>query len=252
MRQRATVFFIVSLKWLPLLLFAALATPLGRLHAQTAASDLINVKGTVVSQEPSRGAWLLELDRGVDTVSGRLRSVSLVVDENRRPAHPISMGDRLEVEGRYLVPALLGGLGTLEPTRITQLSDPGLTHAYFLFRRGKSEGCAECYVPLLLSPAPIGPSSAATPEVEVIVTYERDSIWEIRDRPVTITEVEPKARTLRLDGRPYRYQEVSPQEAIRLLRNPLGSIPISRPGLVDAPTSTRLRALLLRMGVREP
>jgi len=42
------------------------------------------------------------------------------------------------------------------------------------------------------------------------------------------------------------------EEAIRLLRNPLGSIPISRPMAVDAPTSPRSRALLLRLGVREP
>src|SRR5262249_60922464 len=95
-------------KWLPLLLLATLATPLGGPHAQIAASELIHVKGTVVSQEPSRSAWLLELDRGVDTASGRLRSVALVVDENRRPAHPISVGDRLEAEGRFRVPGVLG------------------------------------------------------------------------------------------------------------------------------------------------
>ena len=106
-------------------------------------------------------------------------------------------------------------------------------------------------MPLLLTASPIG-TSAATPEAEVIVTYERDSIWEIRDGPATLTELEPRARTLRLDDRPYRYQEVSLEEAIRLLKNPLGSIPISCPGLLNAPTSSRRRALLLRMGVREP
>src|SRR6516165_5712988 len=48
-----------------------------------------------------------------------------------------------------------------------------------LFRSGKSKGCAECYVPLPLTASPIG-ASTATPEAEVIVTFERDSIWEIR------------------------------------------------------------------------
>src|SRR5262249_10417501 len=219
--------------------------PCGTLQAQTGAADLITVRGTVVSRQSSSDAWLLELDRAVDTVQGRVRSVSLVVDERRGPAHPIAVGDRLEVEGRLL-------LGSLEPTRITKLSDPGLRHAYFLFRSGRSEGCAECYVPLVLSAAPIGSSSTATPDVVVIVTFERDWIWDIRDRPATISEVEPKARTLRLDGKPYRYQEVPMEEAIRLLRNPLGSIPISRPMAVDAPTSPRSRALLLRLGVRDP
>jgi len=28
------------------------------------------------------------------------------------------------------------------------------------------------------------------PDVEVIVTFERDSIWEIRDRPATISDIE--------------------------------------------------------------
>jgi hypothetical protein len=234
--------------WLPFLVLITLATPVGTLQAQTPASELVTTKGTVVSRETSPGAWLLELDRSVQTATGRVRSVALIVDETRAPAHPIGVGDRLEIEGRLLVPPLPGGLIILEPTRVTQLADPGLKHAYYLFRGGKSEGCAECYVPLLLSASPIG-TSTATPEAEVIVTYERDSIWEIRDGPATLTELEPRARTLRLDGRPYRYQEVSPEEAIRLLKNPLGSIPISR---LNVPTATRCRALLLRMGVREP
>jgi hypothetical protein len=238
--------------WFALLVFVALTMPHGLAAAQSAAPDIVTARGTVVSRGASPGTWLFELDRGFDVVAGHVRSVSLFVDEASGPAHPIGVGDRLEVEGRLLTPTLPGDVGTLLPTRITQLSESRLTHAYFLFRSGKSEGCAECYVPLLLSAAPLESSSPATPEFEVIVTYERDSIWEIRDRLAVITEVEPKARTLRLDGRPYRYQEVSPDEAIRLLKNPLGSIPISRPGLVDAPTSTRRRALLLRMGVRDP
>jgi len=196
-------------KWLALSIFVALATSTAPSPPQTAGSDLITLRGTIVSRDASTRGWLLELDRGLDTVVGRVRSVSLVVDAGRGPAHPIGVGDRLEVEGQFIVPTLPGGLGTLDPTRITQLSDPGLTHAYFLFRSGKSEGCAECYIPLLLSTAPIESSAGAPPDVEVIVTFERDSIWEIRD-PATIREIEPKARTLRLDGRPYRYQEVSP------------------------------------------
>jgi len=238
--------------WFALLVFIALTMPHGLPGAQSAAPDIVTTRGTVVSRGAAPGTWLFELDRGLDVVAGHVRSVSLFIDETSGPAHPIGVGDRLDVEGRLLTPILPGDVGTLQPTRITQLSESRLRHAYFLFRSGKSEGCADCYVPLLLSAAPLESSSPATPEFEVIVTYERDSIWEIRDRLAVITEVEPKARTLRLDGRPYRYQEVSPDEAIRLLKNPLGSIPISRPGLVDAPTSTRRRALLLRMGVRDP
>jgi hypothetical protein len=241
-----------------LLVLALLASAATALVPPSAASQelapnpvLIIGKGTIVSREPSRGAWLLEFDRGVEMPVGRVRSVRLAVDENRGPAHPIGLGDRLLVEGRLFLPVLPGSLSILEPARIEQLSDPGLRHAYFLFRSGPSDGCAECYIPLLLTTTPIDESTAVS-EVEVIVTFERDSIWSIPDGLPKISEVQPGARTLRFNDRRYRYQEVSPEEAIRLLKNPLGSLPISRPFLTDAPTLERRRALLFRLGVREP
>jgi len=217
---------------------------------QSPDPQLVTVKGTIVSPEPSQGGWLLELDRGIDTAAGRVRSVHLVIDERRRPAHAIGAGDRIKVAGRLLSPVQPGFLSRLEPVSVEHLADPGLTHAYFLFRSGRSDGCAECYVPLLLTTSPIAATSV--PDFELIITFERDSIWTIPDRPAKLTDVQTGARTLRLDDRPYRYQEVSPEEAIRLLKNPLGSLPISRPGLPDAPTLEHRRALLFRLGVREP
>jgi hypothetical protein len=137
---------------------------------------------------------------------------------------------------------------SLHATRIEHVAEPKLRHAYYLLRGGSAEGCADCSVPLLLARDPITTSMDG---VEVIVTYERDSIWTIPDRPAEITDVAPLPRTLRLDGRPYRYQEVPLEEAIRLLRNPLGRIPISRPMLADSPTVSRRRALLFRLGVSD-
>ncbi len=200
-----------------------------------------------MNRDPETRAWVLELDRVIDS-AGRVSTVRLLLDEQRGPAHPIRVGNRLEVEGRLFAPVLPGGIAGLEPARITQLSDPGLRHAYFLFRSGRSEGCAECYIPLVLTAEPVS-GSAPVSGAEVIITFERDSIWEIHRGPSAITEVEPLARTLRLNGKPYRYQEVPLDEPIRLLTNPFGSIPISRPLLQDAPTDTRRRALLLRLGV---
>jgi len=220
-------------------------------QAQPASSELTGIKATVVGRDAATGAWLLELDHGIDTAGGRARTVQLQLDERRGPAMPIVVGERLGVDGRLDAPGLPGGVARLEPTRIEHLSGADLRHVYFLFRSGRSEGCAECYVPLLLTAEALTAASGAT-DGEVIVTFERDSIWEIRDRPVRLTDIAPLPRTLMLDGRPYRYQEVALQEAIRLLKNPLGSIPISRPMLADAPTPTRRRALLFRLGVIGP
>ena len=215
--------------------------------AQKPAIDVTGLKATVVSVE-APAAWLLELDRGFDIAGGRVRTVGLTLDPGRLPARPITLRDRLAVDGRLVRPALPGEPPSLQATRIEHLVEPGLRHAYYLFRAGAGEGCAECYVPLLLAADPI---TASTDGVEVIVTFERDSIWAIHDRPAEITEFAPLPRTLRLDGRPYRFQEVPLDEAIRLLRNPLGSIPTSRPMLAEAPTTSRRRALLFRLGVSD-
>ena len=209
--------------------------------------DVTGLKATVVDVD-APAAWLLELDRGLDIAGGRVRTVRLVLDPSRLPARPLALGDHLVADGRLVRPGLPGEPPSLYPTRLEHRVEPGLRHAYYLFRSGPAEGCAECYVPLLLAAQPI---TTSTDGVETIVTFERDSIWVIRDRPAEITEVAPLPRTLRLDGRPYRYQEVPLDEAIRLLRNPLGGIPISRPMLADSPTASRRRALLFRLGVRD-
>jgi hypothetical protein len=63
----------------------------------------------------------------------------------------------------------------------------------------------------------------------VVITFERDSIWQWND-PITLDSkaVLLPERTLRWNNKVYRYQEVDRCEAIRLLLNPLGTIPISR------------------------
>jgi hypothetical protein len=232
-----------ALAWLMLASTAACS------FAQAASSEVVDAKATVVGRD-APAVWLLELDRSLAMAAGRVRTLRMALDERRLPAHPIAVGDRLGLDGRVTTPALPGDPASFEATRIEHLVEPGLRFAYFLFRSGPGQGCAECYVPLLLTAEPLGAAGATA--AEVIVTFERDSIWEIRDRPGRITEVAAPPRTLRLEGQPYRYQEVALEEAIRLLRNPLGSIPISRPMLLDAPTVTRRRALLFRLGVADP
>ena len=69
--------------WLPFLVLITAATSAGTLQAQTPAAELVTTKGTLVSRETSPGAWLLELDRSVQTATGRVRSVALALDQTR-------------------------------------------------------------------------------------------------------------------------------------------------------------------------
>ena len=110
-------------------------------------------------------------------------------------------------------------------------------HAYYLFLDG-GQGCENCYVPLLITKRSL--EEVAKQEREeasiLIITYERDSIWH-DDGIVSVT---PRAvnfaeRIIHLQDRKYRYQEIAAAEVVRLLKNPMGTIPISRPLL---PTTT--------------
>jgi len=109
-------------------------------------------------------------------------------------------------------------------------------HAYYLFLTGPTGGCEPCYIPLLITPDPL-PDVARQrdPSLGVfIITYERDSVWEFRGAAVlTPSAIDPQTRTARINGRSYRYQEIAPQEVVNLLEHPFGSVPISRPNVVQ-------------------
>ena len=63
----------------------------------------------------------------------------------------------------------------------------------------------------------------------VVVTYERDSIWQtIGAACIEASAIDPRTRTLRMNDRSYRHQEIAPGEVLHQLENPSGSIPISR------------------------
>ena len=162
-----------------------------------------------------------------------------------------------------LVLRLIGMVGVLwcglAQAPSVSADEPRLSHAYYLFRAGSFEGCADCYIPLLLTSTPLPDATAApqldapdTLDVYLMVTYERDSIWEIPANPHRVSgqEIEADSRMIRVDGVRYRYQEVPVQEAIRLLKKPLGTIPISRPLLPDRPTDEKIQWFLKRLPVQ--
>jgi len=140
-------------------------------------------------------------------------------------------------------------LGPLNHPR-TQAAQPGTVaykHAYYLFLDGAGSGCQSCYVPLLITQNSLEKIGAAGKGEEgvLIITYERDSIWQNKGAvPLHAEQIEAAPRIVRLNVNRYRYQEISAAEALKLLENPGGSIPISRPAQpgmeLDKPTREEL------------
>lgn len=121
--------------------------------------------------------------------------------------------------------------------QVTFNKKPTYHHAYYLFLVSSPNGCEACYVPLLITQDSLEEIAKGKAEATCvwITTYERDSVWS-NDRTIGLPagDVSPAERKLRAKGREYRYQEISSQEVVHLLANPMGTIPISRPAL---PTS---------------
>ncbi len=113
---------------------------------------------------------------------------------------------------------------------------PFYHYGYYLFLADPPHGCEGCYVPLLITSEPLEQIARGQTKVEGvwIITYERDSIWRMNGTvDVDPGSIEAPARRIRVKGRTYRYQQVSSAEVLKLLQHPLGTIPISRPFMVN-------------------
>jgi hypothetical protein len=109
-------------------------------------------------------------------------------------------------------------------------------HAYYLFFSGVPNACEACYVPLLVSQHSLEEIAQGGEAQHCVFayTYERNSIWEIRGAvPVDAGAIETQTRIIRVNGKPYRYQEISPREVLELLEKPRGTIPVSRPLIIN-------------------
>jgi hypothetical protein len=130
----------------------------------------------------------------------------------------------------------------------------GYRHAYYLFLSGPPVACEDCYVPLLITKDSLEQMAHDKTKAAcaLITTYERDSIWHNEGLvTVAFTDIEQPPRILRVRGRRYRYQEISSAEALRLLQNPLGTIPISRPQLPSGAPGPSVEALALALQERK-
>jgi hypothetical protein len=109
-------------------------------------------------------------------------------------------------------------------------------HAYYLFLSGVTNACEACYVPLLVSRHSLEEIAQGSEAQHCVFayTYERNSIWEIMGAvPVEASAIETRPRIIRVNGKSYRYQEISPSELLELLEKPYGTIPISRPMMIN-------------------
>jgi len=130
----------------------------------------------------------------------------------------------------------------------TDAPDPSYHHGYYLFLAGTPQGCEDCYVPLLLTRKSIEDlKENPTPENCVLITtFERDSIWHYDGLArIGQNEINTAERKVRISDKTYRYQEIGASEVLRLLQNPLGKIPISRPFLpAKLPAGPELKQLI--------
>ena len=120
---------------------------------------------------------------------------------------------------------------------LTALARPAYHHAYYLFFDGTPRSCEACYVPLLITADSLEEAAKGADKAPcvLITTYERDSIWH-NDGIVFLApgDIEVAPRIVHFKGQQYRYQEIGSGEVLRLLENPMGTIPISRPILPNA------------------
>ncbi len=104
-------------------------------------------------------------------------------------------------------------------------------HGYYLFLSDPPFACEQCYVPLLLTAAPLEETAKdpAGQDCDLITTYERDSIYLMNGIVhVAPADIVAAPRTIRVRKRNYRYQEITATEILHLLEHPEGTIPVSR------------------------
>jgi hypothetical protein len=113
---------------------------------------------------------------------------------------------------------------------------PFYRYGYYLFLADPTHGCEACYVPLLITSEPLEQIARSQTKVQGvwIITYERDSIWQM-DGTVDLVSgtIEAPARKVRVKGRNYRYQQAPAADVLKLLQHPVGTLPISRPFIVN-------------------
>ena len=134
------------------------------------------------------------------------------------------------------------------PPAIMRVAASPFRHAYYLFLSDPPVACEQCYVPLLLTIAPLEEvaKDSAGQDCDLITTYERDSVYVMNGIVrVAASDIAAAPRTIRVRKRNYRYQEITGAEVLHLFENPMGTIPVSRTFFrSDLPPGPALDALI--------
>ena len=249
-----------------ILCFVSLASSTVPASRETADSEVLVARGVLSRNGKAGTLWILKTDNSPKFRDEAILEMTFTTKPGEASiAYAAYEGRQVEVVGE--VKEVFHGNAVLSKVRTIGILDrpdfmayardetfsgippPSLTgttptpairiaykHAYYLFLSSVPNGCEACYVPLLVSRHSLE-EIAQRGEAQhcvLVSTYERDSIWGITGAaPLEPAAIEPQPRIIHLNGRSYRYQEISPSEVLKLLEKPHGTIPISRPQIIN-------------------
>jgi len=237
--------------------------PLAQYADDRATSDALVVRGLLSRTGNAGTLWRVKVDDSPTFRGETIRVATFTTRPGDEDSHTYAAYDGRYVEIVGEVRAVFDGIailrivrtiGILETAATQAPSVPELSalppmratsspiqrrpyrHAYYLFLSGTGKGCEACYVPLLISQESLDviAKNASPAHGVLIITYERDSIWEIKGTArVEPRSIDPDTRIVHMNGNSYRYQEAAAGEVIHLLENPAGTVPIARPFIMN-------------------
>jgi len=230
---------------------------------ENAGAEVLVARGVLSRIGKAGTLWNLKVDNGPSFRGEIVRQANFTTRPGDEDSHAYAAYDGRYVEIQAEVKSTFHGIailrnvrtiGVVESAPVQVLGAEGIPsiapapveggrservpyrHAYYLFLGGAGQNCESCYVPLLICRDSFGviAAGASPAHCVYIVTYERDSIWETKGAArIEPSAIDANARILRLNGKSYRYQEIDGAEVVNLLEHPAGTIPISRPLIVN-------------------
>jgi hypothetical protein len=209
-------------------------------------SNVIVARGVFSRGAKEGNSWTLKVDGALRYRDETILEVTLVTRAgDASNAFAPYDGQRVEISGdvksvEHSTAALsnIRTIGILEsPFSPTAFRSDASTRApykqaYYLFLVSPAHGHKLYDVPLLITQETLEEiASSKRPVLGVLIlTYEREPIWEVkRVMPIDPAEIEVQPRIMHAGSTFYRYQEIARDDVLKLLENPLGTIPISRP-----------------------
>ena len=244
------------------LCFVSLASSTVSVSGETADSQVLVARGVLSRDDKAGTLWMLKTDNSPRfqdeailevTFTTRAGEASIayaayegkkveLVGEVKEVFHGNAVLSKVRTIGILDLPDLsaYAKVGVSPPSSAVSAPNPAgriaYKHAYYLFLSSVPNACEACYVPLLVSQNSLEEIAQGreTQHCVFVYTFERNSIWEIRGAmPVDADAIETQPRIIHANGKSYRYQEISASEVLELLEKTNGTIPISRPMIIN-------------------